>query len=359
VKNRPPGDVGGKFYTWNVQNLTTKASNTRWGDSPANVPWIISETSYDLPLYACNPEAQVTPPDMQSSILELDAKGTTAIARCKPTNSVADLSVFLGELVKDRLPSLPFLRSLEQRVQLAYKAGDEFLNVVFGWEPLVADIKKSARALKHAQTVIQQFERDAGKQVRRRYNFNTEHSIDTVQVSSGVGPWYGPVTNGTADNALGHGPLFRTREITRDIWFSGAFTYHIPQGYLGSGDIVAKADKLLGLELTPSVLWELAPWSWAIDWVTNIGDGLSNLSDWSQFGLVLRYGYIMETVSVKDTYTLLLDGPLGRTLEVEPVVIRKTVKQRRPANPFGFGVTWDGLNPLQLAIAGALGITRV
>jgi hypothetical protein len=153
----------------------------------------------------------------------------------------------------------------------------------------------------------------------------------------------------------------RTRETTKEIWFSGAFTYHMPKGYfsLGAGDVQGKLDKLLGLDLTPSLVWELAPWSWAVDWVTNIGDGISNLSAWTQFGQVLRYGYIMETTSVRDTYTLVTHGTNNSTWYPEPVVLDTVVKKRFKANPFGFGVTWEGLNPLQLAIAGALGITRV
>jgi hypothetical protein len=340
-----------------VQNLTKKGGFTSWVENPATIPGVRSQISYKLNCYATNPEAVSTPPDLSSSASALASKGTTAISRCKPTNSVADLSVFLGELVKDRLPSIPLLRDLERKVSLAVKAGDEFLNVVFGWEPMVADLKKSAAAIRHAQKVINQFERDAGKQVRRRYSFDTEHSVEDTLVDTGREAWYGPVSSGPASTFMGQGPLFRRREITRTTWFSGAFTYHIPRGYLGSRDIVAKADKLLGLELTPSVIWELAPWSWAIDWVTNIGDGISNLSDWAQFGLVLRYGYIMETTSVRDTYTLVTNGPGGQFIP-EPVVIDTTVKQRQKANPFGFGVTWEGLNPLQLAIAGALGLTK-
>jgi hypothetical protein len=300
-----------------------------------------------------------TPPDFSSTESMLNKKGATAIARCKPTNSVADLSVFLGELVKDRLPSVPLLRDIERKVGLAVKAGDEFLNVVFGWEPMIADLKKSAKAIQHAQKVIHQFERDAGKQVRRRYTFDTLSITDQALIGTNREAWYGPTSHGPTSTEMGQGPLVRTREVTQDTWFSGAFSYHMPSGYLGNGDVVGKADKLLGLELTPSVLWELAPWSWAIDWVTNIGDGLSNLSDWAQFGLVLRYGYIMETTSVRDTYTLVTHGTNNSTWYPEPVVLDTVVKKRFKANPFGFGVTWEGLNPLQLAIAGALGITRV
>jgi len=43
---------------------------------------------------------------------------------------------------------------------------------------------------------------------------------------------------------------------------------------------------------------------------------------------------------------------------VAPVTVRTTVKKRIKANPFGFGISWDGLSTTQQAIAAALGITR-
>jgi hypothetical protein len=360
-KSRPKGfsgDLGGDFWTWRVENRTPKASESSWGYSVPDVPGVKTTMTYNASLYAANPEALSTPPDLSSSDSALMAKGTTAVALCKPTNSVADLSVAMGELVKDRLPSIPILHGLESRIKLAVKAGDEFLNVVFGWEPLVADVKKTAAAIVEAQKVIDQFERDSGRQVRRRFEFDTEKSTDSTIVATGVEPWYGTTSSGPLDTDVGSGPLIRTRQINRKTWFSGAFMYHIPKNFFGTREIAAKADKLLGLELTPSVLWELTPWSWAIDWVTNVGDGISNLSDWQQFGLVMRYGYIMETTSVTDTYTLSTNGPYGPFAVIAPVVIDTTVKKRLKANPFGFGVDWNGLNSIQLAILGALGLTR-
>jgi hypothetical protein len=121
-----------------------------------------------------------------------------------------------------------------------------------------------------------------------------------------------------------------------------------------------EADKLFGTDITPEVLWELTPWSWAIDWFTNAGDVLSNVSDYVKYGLILKYGYIMETTMVKDTYTYVSygDGTSTYPVDVPPLIMTSTVKKRRKANPFGFGVAWDGLSPFQLAIAGALGLSK-
>lgn len=116
--------------------------------------------------------------------------------------------------------------------------------------------------------------------------------------------------------------------------------------------------KVLGLELTPETLWNLAPWSWAVDWVSNAGDVVSNISDWANDGLVLKYGYMMEETSVTDVYTF--DGPSGLpgNHQPYPVTLQRTVKKRIRATPFGFGLNWSGFSPRQLAILAALGITK-
>jgi len=119
-----------------------------------------------------------------------------------------------------------------------------------------------------------------------------------------------------------------------------------------------------------NTLWQLTPWSWAVDWFSNAGSFVKNLSSLAEYGTVLRYGYVMETTTVTDTYSAgkVLFTPTDPSVlaafkppypTVAPLTVRTTVKKRVKANPFGFGVSWDGLSPIQLAIAAALGITRV
>ena len=118
-----------------------------------------------------------------------------------------------------------------------------------------------------------------------------------------------------------------------------------------------RASVLLGIELTPEVLWNLTPWSWAADWFANMGDVLSNVSDFANDGLVMHYGYMMETSHVTHTYDLHghglngVESPLTLTFE-------NIQKQRIKASPFGFGLTWESFTPRQLAILAALGISR-
>jgi hypothetical protein len=119
-----------------------------------------------------------------------------------------------------------------------------------------------------------------------------------------------------------------------------------------------EAKKLYGLSLTPETVWNLAPWSWAVDWVSNAGDVISNLSDWATDGLVLRHGYIMEQSFVRDTYEWY--GPVNFWSQVYPAVftLECRSKLRRRATPFGFGLTFGDFTPRQWAIAIALGLTK-
>jgi hypothetical protein len=293
---------------------------------------------------------------------ELDAAGTTAIARCKPTNSVADAATFLGETRKDGLPSLPGISTWKERTSRAKGAGKDYLNHQFGWRPLVNDMQKIAYAVSHAHTVLEQYERDAGRVVRRRYNLPILKSSETHDLEGLYWAKHTPY-NSRIDQALGYGVKSLTTEIVRNRWFSGAFTYHLPAGKDYRSKMIRyalEADKLLGILPTPETIWELTPWSWAIDWFSNTGDVISNLSDWATHGLVMRYGYMMEHSIAKYTYSLSHTSGSAWNRGVDPtdVTFVTETKKRIRANPFGFGLTWDGLSPFQISIAAALGITR-
>lgn len=326
----------------------------------------------DVDLYTSLPG----PPNIESSDAALNALGATAIARCKPTSSAASLSVALGELFNEGLPRVVGHSLWETRLKDIRKSGDEYLNVQFGWLPLVDDVKSVATAVSNSEKIMRQYERDAGRVVRRRYEFPLiRETSSPVLVRAQTHPFFPGVSAspgglssamlrawGATSTSLSTIPMYSetSKEIRR--WFSGAFTYYLPRGY-NSRNKVAKAaewmDKVLGIELTPETLWNLTPWSWAADWVGNIGDVLSNVSDYSTDGLVLRYGYMMEHSISKITYILPNVAFKGRP----PVTITQThvreVKKRVAASPFGFGLTFDSFSTKQKAILAALGITRV
>jgi hypothetical protein len=122
--------------------------------------------------------------------------------------------------------------------------------------------------------------------------------------------------------------------------------------------IASLADKLLGTDVTPEVLWELTPWSWAIDWFSNTGDVISNIASFTTDGLVMHHGYVMEETIVRHIYDTVGYRNYNGPLNVTPVEYVTHTKQRVQANPFGFGISWDGLSPFQISIAAALGLSK-
>jgi len=115
---------------------------------------------------------------------------------------------------------------------------------------------------------------------------------------------------------------------------------------------------VLGVKLTPEVLWNLAPWSWLADWFANIGDIIAINTALGSDNLVLRYGYFMRhttrTLNADHSgvnFTKFHPGPVTFQAKLEE-------KQRVRSTPYGFGLNTDSFTTQQWAILAALGLTK-
>lgn len=361
------GDIGGSFFTSKRYVLCDPGDEVLTGTQLVDYVGPnprFNRAEYRGPYLSVAPTAVTFPPWPNSSNSELDALGTTAIANTTPTNAPADLSVFLGETIREGIPKLIGRSSIwKDKVDKArHMPADEYLNVQFGWKPFISELRSIAGAIAHADAVFRQYERDAGRMVRRRMSFPVikESSFYKSGLS---GPYISPTTSvlwkqgAVTDDKRG---VYITETLTRRRWFSGAFTYYLPPGYHSDATVMAvtRAKRLLNLSPTPEVIWNLAPWSWAVDWFTNIGDIFSNISSWITDDLALPYGYIMENSVRSYTYTYAGDTGYQSLLRPTDVISISEVKMRRKASPWGFGLSWDGFSAVQLAILAALGIKR-
>lgn len=291
----------------------------------------------------------------------LDTWGAKAVAAVDPTNANADLGVALGEFITERRLPLPVISSWRRRTELAKAAGSEYLSAVFGWLPLVGEMKSTAQSVRDGNHIMENYVNHSGTKIHREFEFPpiTSNSVETISENGYAringNAWFGP-----GGFTLGQKVTRSTTSTTRR-WFSGSFTYAASDSKsiancIGLG---SEAEKLFGLTLSPDVIWNLTPWSWAADWFSNAGTVVSNVSSFGPGGLVMPYGYIMEETSIVDTYTMSGTGIKGLDGTVPPHSINYTIKKRQEANPFGFGLSWDGLSPSQLAVTAALGITRL
>jgi hypothetical protein len=274
-----------------------------------------------------------------------------------------DAAQALGELYREGLPHLIGSQSWKARNGIARDASSDYLNVQFGWRPLINEITDFANVVTKFDTVLAQYERDSGKVVRRRYEFPIETSSSNwiendnpiLAALAWPGNLFQPSTGGASSVSV-------VEETSIRRWFSGAFTYYLPSEYDSRskiGRIALLADRL-GLTPTPDTVWELTPWSWAVDWFSNTGDVISNVSDFGTGGLVMHYGYLMEHSIRARTYYQERSGYRinGKPVPAGPLTLVTETKVRRQANPFGFGVTWEGLSTFQASILAALGISR-
>jgi hypothetical protein len=278
---------------------------------------------------------------------ELDALGTTAIARTEPTAPAFDLSVFLGELMREGIPAAPGAQVME-RTNQARKAGSEYLNTEFGWLPLVRGVNDFASTVSKADDILRQYQRASNQLIKRSYEWPTITANTYVPCNFS--------TQGTSRGFFTGGGRFQY--VVQRKWFEAAFTYHLPVGSSANDKFRrygSYARKLLGVDISPEVLWNLAPWSWAVDWFSNVGDVIHNVSAMGQDGMVMRYGYIMCHTQRVTTDTGFLGGS---QLKFQTHTWTEEWKTRRPATPFGFGVAFSGLSPRQLAIVSALGLSR-
>jgi len=309
----------------------------------------------------------VPPPSMDKN--SLNENGATAISQCAPNNPTAGLATGLAEMYREGVPTVPGIQSWKKRTEHAQQAGSEYLNYQFGWAPLAGEIHSVVNAARHHRDIMKNYRHNEGKNVHRRFDFSTERNSWEEQIPP-LNPNIGYAGNSSFWEGTHESERVVRVEKIRKRWFEGCFTYGGPSKLdtfrraIGYGD---EADAVYGLTLSPDVVWNLTPWSWAVDWFTNAGDVIHNVTNFAMAGLVMRYGYMMEE-TISNFYTEYGNGDFR--VQSAPgsfhpssqgackFGITTITKSRAPANPFGFGVGWQDLSPTQLAITAAIGITR-
>lgn len=372
--NRDTGsyDAGGPFYTSRVSYFINPGhvDNAYWfsagkfysGPICGNFPTVaeMSEVGFDTTLsYGASNESS------------LKGLGSTAISQSAPTNPAANLGTTLAETFREGVPSLPGIQSWKNRTKAARAAGSEYLNYQFGWHPLVSEVNDVTNAARHHRDIMNQYHRNEGRNTRRSFHFPSQRDTAFKNVGGSFPLLFGVDTHMIdGEGVTSQRKISRVRETTR--WFEGCYTYALPSSTdswrrgIGFG---SDADQLFGLQLTPDVLWELTPWSWAVDWFTNTGDVINNVTNFGLAGLVLRYGYIMEesieTITAEGGPQAFYSTDSGKVKQLRTISdpyscgLEIVTKRRVPASPFGFSIGWEGLSPTQLAITAALGITKL
>ena len=375
-------DMGGSFYSEKKWCTSSQDGNISLlqGDYAGYLrtykgpiaAWSVSQVASDS-VASWPASAEIVPADL------LVSSGATAIARTIPTTPAVSVLQILGEL-RQKLPAIPgwaLKKALNPRVikqvdhvakeinfsrkwdkpsprEVARTAGSEHLNISFGVLPTARDFRDFYWAHKRADKMWAAYIAQGKRLTRRRYEFPMQEST----VTEDLGYRYPAVAVSPSAYLLEPGPTTKTVTNRRRIWFSGAYVYAVPEKGLPRTETYMS--RIYGTRMSPEVLWNLAPWSWMVDWFTNTGDIMRNLSALSTDGTLLKWGYVMcETTQ---TVTFTWQGRVQQDNQWRPLVLEQsfnhTIKRRIGASPFGFGITFGGLSPRQIAIAASVGITR-
>jgi len=306
--------------------------------------------------------AQVTDPLIHQSswpsIIETDEElatlGASLVGSLAPTAPHNNVYTSLGELRNDGLPSIPFLSFLKGG-KVPEKVGGEYLNYQFGIAPTISDVKSIMKTVRQADKLWKQYLRDSGRLVRRRMDMKPERTVTTEVLPQESHM----VPKGTkVQHWQGLGPVTVTTETETKRWFSAAYMYYVDRTSLqGMEGFLEKSQYLYGWKPSPSGMYNLTPWSWLLDWFTNTGDVIDNISLYLEDPFLTKWAYIMEHQTVTKTYTQTLINNEGKPHNVIAVFTIDSKKRRR-VNPFHLGFKGEALTGHQLAILAALGLTR-
>jgi hypothetical protein len=294
----------------------------------------------------------------------VDSYGATGWNKFRPTRSDAGLAEFLGEIKE--VPRM--LQTTAKGFHNLWKSmggsptgfspkavADHWLNTQFGWVPFLNELVSFYKATQGLDKRVKQLRRDNNQWVRRGGTVAVSSDSETISESETSHIHY-PTLATQHYAGPPYGSHIIKRSIQRNVWFEGRYKYWIPSLEDGAwpAGVIAR---VFGALPSPSLVWELTPWSWLIDWCSNAGDCIANMSSIMYDNLVAKYAYIMGTTREEVIATSTSNLKVGP--HTASWTASLTAKQRGGASPFGFGLTPGEFSPRQWSILAALGLTRL
>lgn len=293
--------------------------------------------------------------------------GAQAFAKARPAQPSSNSGQCLFEL-RD-FPSL-WRVALRRFKDL----GNLYLNVEFGWRPFLRDLADVLSTARSIDRKIANIRKNNGKWKKRNITLRNATTITEV-------PWnhVTPVPPAYLMWPTASSPKGTKTLIVKDrIWFEAMMKYYIPDLHLDDGLTIGSSRlirRLYGLDITPSLLWEILPWTWLQNWAFRVKDLLINLESQNYDNLVTKYAYVMRhretSVVIQSSVATQMGPPIcvdGRFVGHQdsyagPVALARAVftaecKERSQVCQWNVGNLDSPLSDSQLAILLALGIQR-
>lgn len=318
-----------------------------------------------------------------SLLPDISSLGAQAYARMRPDLPKAPFAEMLGEgrdimpmmrqtarLAADSWRSIVGLRRYAQSPIVAPKrAADEFLNQNFGWIPFVSGLNQIIDTTIFMEQYLHDLTAGNGQWMRKgkRLGESLVRSNITQYFDGGFEPAFGDQLRSMCNLMTRSGSSCRSYSRLDDIvktesWAVGWFKYYRPEfdmtreDYHSNMNKISRAMTLYGLRISPSLVWELTPWSWLADYFVNFGQVIDNMTAVALDGVAAKQFFVMhhKTHTLEFTSEINFhDGPINMVWQRQV-----ETKQRADAdNPFSFRLQ-GALTPKQIAIMTALGISR-
>lgn len=346
---------GDQFILWKNQ----------WNRDPSDPSPAFRYGKWKVPEYEGSFVTPVPDAIPVPSAASLESYGPTAYRRMRPDNPIMSLPNALYEL-KD-VPEM-----LKQAFEIKRKfQGREFalrdihsynLGILFGWLPLLSDVNSLFNNQEKVAKQVKYILKNNGRPVNRRIEFRdeTRDDLQTVAEYDTSFPELFPIL--VTQSYAGGGHTKITHRTETKLWASGQFRFwfddldHLTDTQKAS----AVRTMLYGISQngpSPSQIYKAIPWSWLIDWFTNLGDNVANLQSDMGDRLVCDYLYLMRTR--KTTVTQTVTGSIWSAEGIRKDISSSTSTvnkrlERVVGSPFGLYAKHSDLSPFQQAIAVSL-----
>lgn len=294
--------------------------------------------------------------------------GSRMHAALSPFKAQAGIGETLMELMSGNVPKLTsklyksltdgtFLNALKRAPK---NASQDYLNTQFGLGPILSDLYQILveGVMLHDAIYGRSFRRSARSLKEQRVTYGTP--------SLAIGGYTIDNKNAVRWNSTSlfkPGSLTSTDVQTFDMRFTARFTLaRASEAANGRYDRALDLIRSYGM-WTPSLLWDLAPWSFVFDWFLNLGRGINNAYDFGKDG-GLNSDYACVTARTfasrsNEGYEH-ISGTSSQTriTRCTSMFMFTDTIQRFPVNPFGNYATLGQMSGWQQGILLALGIAR-
>jgi hypothetical protein len=228
----------------------------------------------------------------------------------------------------------------------AKELASENLAIQFGWAPIVSDLAKAIRFTEAYDRRVNELNRlYSGRGLGRRVKLGSWSTTGSVVI---------PAYTAAGLNFTIPCQQKSTMEAWATIRWSPTTALTKPK----SPDDVKNLMKGLTLHNVITTAWELLPWSWLIDYFSNVGDFLS-LTNNSLLAEV-KQGALMRHYVYARTWGKYVATQSGQKVYLEGGHSKRERKYRHPfgASDFGITASFQILSGKQLSILGSLALLR-